>query len=919
MRPRNMTLRAWAGLARLAIILCAGAAAGIALGQGPVQPDMNIPRAPAPADGKDQSDVPTLQANFNGTALEDVMKEYGEMTGLTPLIHPAIATRKVTITWTSRTKLTRKQYLEGMIIMLTYNGVALVPYGKKFVKVVAIDAARGSAMETQILPSDELAAESDTVISRVISFKNMEITEASKVIDALKSPNGKVQPLERINGVLLTDSSANINRIMEMLAHIDQPIETKEQFFILPIRFMKASDVKARLDDLIRDLTDKQTTPAPVARPSPVGPPIMMPGVIRARPTAAPVTGETTAGVEGDVERGMVRGKVKIVADDRTGILIFITLPANMKFFEQVVQALDKDIKFIPDVLVKVYRMEFADSNEVATMLNTLIGAATKKDAAAVAAATGQGTAKTQPGAVPGPTGASTLQEYVAERRVSEDIKEGLSPSRKSKLGELAAENIKILPDKRTNALIVMASKSDQETIGELIKEMDMMLSQVLIEAVIIKIELSDSLKTGVQWLQNAMAVYDKKSGRKPLGAFAGTFGGGTDSQGAGGLPTPVDATGVTALPGAAGLSYYLTHYGLNVNAVIQMASSDTKTKVVSTPVILTTDNTEATLKVTDQIYVYNGQKYAQIGSTVSPISDYTVKDVGLELKVKPHINTNKVVMMEISQSMSDPGSVGEPQAGGKVSSTRSLNASIAVRDRETIILGGQVRQDAGDSRFKVPILGDIPILGRLFNSTSQSAGRSEMIVLVTPYVLDTPGGIAAESVRRKRAMDLQGLWKRGEGEWTDSKLAEPNREQARIEAKEAREREKAAKAEADRITEEDKKAAAEKKKADAAAAKAAKIEAERIADEERKAAAEKKKAEEDAAKAEKEAAKKAAKEAERAAKEAKKLAEEEKTRPKVNPVLLERMERHQTEWGVKFKEVDKATAPAPEPAKPTG
>lgn len=874
MRPKNVMQYARAGCARLILLLCA------AIVSTPVQGQQGSP--PAKPETVETVDAPTLQANFNGTSLEDVMKEYSEMTGLTPLIHPAVAARNVKITWQSRAKLTKKQYLEGIVIMLTYNQVALVPYGKKFVKVVSIDAARGSAIETQMANPDEPMADSDAVISRVISFKNMEITEASKVIDALKSPNGKVQPLDRINSVLLTDSVANVNRILEMLSHVDQPIETKEQFFILPVRFMKASEVKTKLDDLVRDLTDK-VQPTPTAKPAVAGPPVMVPGIIRARPTAPPMPGDSgTVSADSEVEKGMVRGKVKIVADDRTGILIFITLPSNMKFFEEVVKALDKDVKFIPDVLVKVYRMEFADANEVATMLNTLIGAVTKKDTAATAGTPAHAAAAARAaatGAGPGPTVASTLQDYVAERPVAEESRDGTSPARKSKLGELAAENVKILPDKRTNGLIVMASKADQETIGELIREMDMMLSQVLIEAVIIKIELTDSLKTGVQWLQNAMAVYDTKGGKhKPVGAFAGAFGGGTDSSGAGGLPTPIDAAGVTTVPGAAGLSYYLTHYGLNINAVIQMASSDSRTKVVSTPVILTTDNTEATLKVTDEIYVYNGQKYAQVGSTVSPYADYTVKSIGLELKVKPHINTNKVVMMEISQSMSDPGSVGEPQAGGKVSSTRSLNASIAIRDRETIVLGGQVRDDAGNSRFKVPVLGDIPLLGRLFNSTSSSGGRSEMIVLVTPYVLDTPGGIAAESMRRKRAMDLQGLWKRGDGQWSDSKLADPTRELAKAEAKEAKDRERAAKAEAARIADEEKKAAAEKKKADAAAAKEAR-------------------------------------EAEKKAAEAEKQAAAERAKPKPDPALLELMARRQAEWSAQLKEVDKATAGGGGPA----
>ena len=865
MRPMNDEMRVGTRFVRTIMMLWLAVAGNTAWGQ-------------AAPDIKDPSDVPTLQANFAGASLEDVMKEYGEMTGLTPLIHPAVAARNVKITWQSRAKLTKKQYLEGIMIMLTYNGIALVPYNKKFVKVVAVETARAVGIDTQMTAPDEPMGDSDAIVSRVISLKNMEITEAIKVIDALRSVTGKVQPLERINSVLLTDSAANINRILEMLDHMDQPIETKEQFFIKPVRFMKASDIKTKLDDLVKDLTDKTSSTPTVAKPSPVGPPSMIqPGVIRAS-RIGPVPVDSGAGSDAEVEKGMVRGRVKIIADDRTGILIFITLPSNMKFFDQVVQALDKDVKFVPDVLVKVYRMEFADANEVGTMLNTLIGAVTKKDAAAAT----PGAPKTQPPMVPttsptsSPLGVSTLEQYVNERPAADGEHEGVSAARKTKVGELSADNVKILPDKRTNGLIVMASKADQETIGELIKQMDMMLSQVLIEAVIIKIELSDSLKTGVQWLQNAMTVYDKKNGKlAPVGAFAGTFGGGTDSQGAGGLPAPADASGVTALPGAAGLSYYLTHYGLNINAVIQMASSDGKTKVVSTPVILTTDNTEATLKVMDQVYVSNGQVLTQVGSYTQPIENFTIRDIGIELKVKPHINTNKVVMMEISQSVSDPGAVGAPQAGAKVSSTRSLNASIAVRDGETIILGGQVRQDQGETRFKVPILGDIPLLGRLFNSTSESGGRTEMIVLITPYVLDTPGSISAESRRRTRAMDLQRIWLRGERQWSDSKLAEPTRAQARLEAREAKDRARAEKAEDARIAAEEKKAAAEAKKHSEAEARA--IEAED------------------------EAAKKQENEV---------TAEKTKSKPKVNPVLLELMSRQESEWSEQLKAVDKATVP---------
>jgi len=794
-------------------------------------------------------DAATFKAGFNNTPLDTVMQEYSQLTGLIPLIAPGVSAN---ITWYNRnSKLTKKEYLQGIVSMLSMNGVALVPYGEKFVKVVKSETARSVAMETQMEQPVDPIIDSDSLISRVVTFQNMEIVEATKVIDALKSQFGKWQPLERINSVLLTDAASNVNRIMEMLNRVDQPIKTQEKFFILPVRFMKPSEVKSKLEELIADLKDKAVSVPTVSKPSMSGPPTIIPGIIRARPTMPSSPGETVS-ADAEVEKGMIRGKVKMVADDRTGILIFITHPSNMEFFEQAVQALDKDVKSVPDVLVRVYRMEFADADAVAGMLNTLIGATTKKDSTAAVPVTPKATATVLPGLVQESKGAATLAEFVKTRSQTDEEASAAMAGRKSKIGELAAENIKILPDKRTNALIIMASKSDQDTIADLIKEMDMMLSQVLIEAVIINIDLSDSMKTGVQWLQNAMVVYDKKNGGKPIGSFAGVLGGGTDAQGAGGLPTPLDAAGAAAFPGAAGLSYYLTHYGLNVSAVIQMASSDSRTKVVSTPVILTTDNTEATLKIMDQVYVSNGQTLQQVLNQYQPLENFTIKDIGLELKVKPHINTNKVVMMEISQSVSDPGAVGAPQAGAKVSSTRSLTASIAVRDRETIILGGQVHQNTGTTRFKVPLLGDIPLLGRLFNSTSDSGGRTEMMVLITPYVLDTPSAIEAESIRRKRSMTLEGVWKR---EWTDSKLADLTWEQKLQARKDERDRQRAEKEEAARV-------AAEKK------------EREQVQKEEAKRAAE--------------ATKKAA---------------------AVDPALLDKMTRQQSQWKDSFDQVDQTTS----------
>jgi general secretion pathway protein D len=317
----------------------------------------------------------------------------------------------------------------------------------------------------------------------------------------------------------------------------------------------------------------------------------------------------------------------------------------------------------------------------------------------------------------------------------------------KSKIGELSKENVKILSDERTNSLIIMASKGDLLTLGEIIKSMDMMLSQVLVEAAIVEVKLDDEFQTGVDWVQRSMIAYKQKAdgSRKAQTAFQG--------HGGGGQLTPVDATKPIAMSTSGGLAYYFTIFGWNVDAVLQMVSKDSRSKVLSTPVIMTQDNTEAQITSTDQIYIYNGKKYDQHGN---PYDDYTTKSVGLVLTVKPHINTNNVVMMDIKQTMSEPGLTGEPQSGAKVSSERTLSASIAVADRQTIVLGGQVRDAQSQMKTKVPFLGSIPILGRLFSSSGKNSGRLETVVFITPYVLDQLSDISEETARRTRAMDIK-------------------------------------------------------------------------------------------------------------------------------------------------------------------
>jgi len=709
-----------------------------------------LPR-PIADDGDDGEggDEISPRLKFSNATLDIVLADYAEKTGRTILQGPDLP--KVLITLRSQDELTLDEYLQAIESVLAMYGIALLREGDKFLKVVPNAKARQEAMKIATVSADDPleAEETDRLVSKMIPLKHIDLSEAQKAIEYLKHSYGQVQLFERINSILVTDTVANVNRFLQIIGYIDQPVEAREEPNIVQILHAKASEIKSKLEEIISDQQEEQKkSTVPKARDS--GPPgvvrpAVVPGVIRARPTAEPVA-RINEIIE-MAERGIIRGKVKIVADDRTNILIIITRPENMNFFEKIIKVLD--VETAPDVAVLIIRLEYAKAMEVEATLNSLIGGKSKaSESAAVTRPKG--------GAEAGES--SALKEYVSRSQTPGE------ETAKSKIGELSATNIKILADERTNALLIMASKSDLVTLEEIVKSMDIMLSQVMIESVIVQVALDDSVSSGVQWVQRSMIAYENRAdgGRKAVGAYAGTFGGGSDAI--------RDATTLNSINSAGGgLTAYFTHFGLNMDAIVTMVQSDARTQIMTAPIIVTTDNTEATITASQQKYFLKGSTVDQFGN-VRPETE--IKDIGLDLTVTPHINEQRNVMMEIEQNISDEGAPQEISTLGTFPTTvtRSFKAFITVQDGETIILGGLVRNSAITSKAGVPLLSRIPLLGWLFRSSSDRDERGEVVVFLTPYVLDTPQDIEAESKRRKESLNIEGLWIKG---WSGSKLAD--------------------------------------------------------------------------------------------------------------------------------------------------
>lgn len=710
---------------------------------------------------------------FNQAPLDFILDRYAEMTGRTILKAPGINATPITLK--SQGALSVEERLQAIDSVLSMHGVVVLREGEKFLKVVPIDKAGSEAMPIVGVSGDVPKAPAD-LVSQMLLLKYIDVTEAEKAIASVKHGYGKIVKFERSNSLLVIDNRANIKRIMEIIEFIDVPFEAKEQTHVIEIHDAKASEVKARLMELVADaqMGQKPSAPRPKTSGSPGVERSRTPaGVMRAiprRPGSAKTATPEAASVGDDLagpESGIIRGKVKIVADDRTNVLIIITRKENMTFFEKIIKVLDKPTE--PDVKVKVVRLEYAKADVVSSTLNTLIGKKSEMTAktggADTKGAAGQGNARS-----------AALREYV--QRVEQEAKTaGGGATAKSKVGELSAKNIKILPDKRTNSLLIMASKGDMLTIEEMIKSMDIMLSQVMVEVVIFKITLTDSFERGVDWVQRALisSAQDGAGMRTPKTAFSGAFGGGTYS---GSVKDSSGLTAISDLASAGGnLTYYFTFFEQNLDAVIKMVASDNRTKIVSSPQILTTDNKEAVINVTKAKYIFKGLKFVSTSGSGAGewVDDVELREFGTKLTVTPRVNPKKHVVMEIKQSLEEEGA-GQPirTAGGltiwPTIDTSDLTAEVAVHNAETIVLGGMVSTTMVDNESKVPILGDIPLIGALFRYKKTEEARNEIVVFITPYVLDTPEEIEAKALEKKSYLDVDSLWPRG---WAESKLFE--------------------------------------------------------------------------------------------------------------------------------------------------
>ena len=418
----------------------------------------------------------------------------------------------------------------------------------------------------------------------------------------------------------------------------------------------------------------------------------------------------------------------RIIAEPRTNSIIAMANAEGAKQLRDLIQKLDVKLVSSSSNRVHVYYLNYGDSEELSKTLSSIVSGATAKDGAA--------------------GGATRFTSFSG-------------PSE----NPIFSAEVKITSDKNNNALVVTASPTDWLTLKDVIGRLDIPRDQVYVEGLILEANVTKIRSFGVQYygahgsgaVNRAGFTTSRQTDLLGMitngvptslgGFFAGVGMGPSRTVEVGGKPVSVNA----------------------VNAFIKAVATHDSTNVLATPQILALDNTEATFEVGDTQPVQNSTIATGGVQTFSQVD----QEAKLSLKITPQINkVTRFVKLKINQKLDDFKDDGQATSGAKPKTTRAAVTEVMVRDRDTLAMGGLLRDKETVSNTKIPILGDIPVLGWLFKNKSRSVTKVNLLFFMTPKILAPYAKTASANTKEvlgRRSKGMKGMFEDDEKDPNES------------------------------------------------------------------------------------------------------------------------------------------------------
>ena len=647
-------------------------------------PEVSQPMRPVPpetaAETAKKVEEEGIYFNVADEDVREVVKQISRALGKNFLLDDKLR-GKVTII--SERKMTKDEVWEAFQSALDVLGFTIVQGPAGLLRIVAVRDALSNPID---LYTDK-SPFTDRFITRLITLRNISATDMANVVKGLVSKEGNLFSYPVTNTLIVTDSGTNIERLIRLINELDQegPQEVLE---IVPILYASAKDIAGKITQIFE--TEKAAGGGGAA-PAPRG--------------AKAAAGGGATELEG---APTLR---KVIPDDRTNSLIILASKMAIKKVRDLIKRLDSPMMG-DEGEVHVYYLKYASAKDMATILNAISGQVSQvkdKD-------------KDKKG------GTGTAVGAIATAPVTSLVG-----------GAEFSGKFTVTADESTNALVITAGAKDYNTLlDQVISKLDIPRRQVYVEAVIVELSVDETQQLGAGLLGgknfniagNNLSVFGSTFGFLDLNRLlAGTVGGASDQTINVNLPgTPGSTTGGATT--ATGIPAFFT--------ALQFAQNNTDVNILSTPNILTLDNVEAEIKVGQKIYQPAAQA-TTIGGSLQ--TSFTGEDVALSLKVKPQITEGGSIRMEVAQE--DREALPAQQVGAGVSpiptTLRTIKTAIVAQNHQTIVLGGLMKDKYTTAINKIPVLGDIPILGYLFKTRTRTKKKVNLVVFMTPHITREP------------------------------------------------------------------------------------------------------------------------------------------------------------------------------------
>lgn len=646
---------------------------------------------------------------MHGSPLEAVLQLLSELTARAILRPQALPTPE--ITFDSGGAITHGELVLALESLLSLNNIGISPLGDRFLKVVPLNVIRTEAPE---LVTSSLADRepSGQVVSKLFRLQYLDSQTFQQQIQPFLSPGfSAIIPFQNSNAVIVTDTVSNLQRLEYVVSEVDKPLKLNIETKFFALQFAQASEVAQQIQSLLENARSRfgaQNNPQGPSRGN------REPAADMPQPQPDPA-----AGADGSIPLKILFGSnTAISSDDRTNQLIIMTEPSNLGFFVDIIERLD--VKADPSTRIEVIPLKHADATEVASLLSQFVSGKTQSQSGDRATTTSS--RERRPSRQPNATfGDNTIPPVVAPETQTRALSaiEAATEDRDSQFSSFMT----IVADERSNALMISGTRSDLELIVDIVERIDVLLAQVQIEVVIVDVNLTNEMSRGSDVIQGIL-----------------------DDTG----PTTKYTLGTVAAGGAGfnilGLNLAGTTFNyengevsnLVLNAIFQRARSNSNINVLSVPTIVTTHNKEASILVGQAVPIVTSSQSDLVNTSASRQS-FQFQDIAIELTVKPLIGPNDIIQMQISQKIDEiADTVRIDDTDQPIIGRREASSFVSVRNRELVILGGLQRDRNSKSESRPSLIGEIPLIGRLFSSRGKNYQKSELMVFIRPTVMRT-------------------------------------------------------------------------------------------------------------------------------------------------------------------------------------